>query len=131
MLLFFLFVLVVVVSQQNSLWTMNLQGATVTSYFSGGVEYKRDYQNFDYQSYQDAYCIRIDLPYSDNNIQNIKKDLSLKKVLSETIDNLTIDYYYSYKLPKTQYKSIKKYNIMMVTTNNKIILGYPIIGGSY
>jgi len=128
---FVMFVLIIVAFGQNALFDMDIKNATITGYFIGGNEYTKAYKDSDFSEFREAYSVRIDAPYSDKNIDNIKKTLSLKIIFSEQVGSIDIYYFYSYKLSKIQYHQMQKYNIMIAITRQKLIVGYPIIAGSY
>lgn len=70
--------------------------------------------------------------YFQKSCFNIKNFLSDKKIVfMERVENLTLYYLYDFKLPKILNTDKGKFNIQIVVSENKVVLGYPCIMSSY
>ena len=71
---------------------------------------------------------QFDTSYDYNSLLNKYR---AKLVCVEKLDGITNYYYYSNKLPKSESVKNKKVNIQIAISNNAVVVGTPIIYGSY
>ena len=92
---------------------------------------------FTYQDIDELELIRNEDRLSENfyfqkSCFNIKNFLSDKKIVfMERVEDLTLYYLYDFKLPKILNTDNGKFNIQIVVSENKVVLGYPCIMSSY
>ncbi|MBO5926155.1 MAG: hypothetical protein J6Q38_01165 [Clostridia bacterium] len=63
--------------------------------------------------------------------EKLIKNLNAKLVIKENLDGLTCFYYYSKKLPEVEIIKGKKVNLHIAVSNNRTVIGSPIIYGSF
>jgi len=128
----FLLMIVSISMQRDVLLSIDLKDATFTVYSNGGIEQVYDYNATDFSLLQlDAYALRMDAKNCDNTLNVVRRHLGLRAIGVEHVGDITIYYEYSYYLPKVEFKSGKRYNIMIAILKDKITIGYPVIAGSY
>lgn len=67
----------------------------------------------------------------EKDYENLIKKYNAKLVLIEETEGVVSEYYYSYSLPYKEVVKGKKVNLHVAKSLNKIVVGSPIIYGSY
>lgn len=68
---------------------------------------------------------------SDYNYKKLIEKYNLKLVCVESLNGVTNYYYYSKKLPKEETIKGKKVNLQIAISSETVVIGTPIIYGSY
>ena len=108
----------------NCLFLGEVVHATTSGKSSGGI---LKVVNIPFNNYSGIYK-QFD---SDYNYKKLIEKYNLKLVCVESLNDVTNYYYYSKKLPKEETIKGKKVNLQIAISSETVVIGTPIIYGSY
>jgi|GEM_PF-1914221 len=121
--------LCVLVARQNALLDLGIDGS-LTAYYVGGGQSVTPYGQVGSVDKR-AYALRIDTTGGAQTAERVKKRLKITHEQREQVGEICVQYGYSFLLEKVEYGKAQKYNVMIAVVGDKVVVGYPIIVGSF